>query len=167
MPSELPRYILRNCTVFADRVNKIGQASEITIPVPARVTGEVRNAGMIKPRKVGLGFEGLEMSFKMTAFDPQTIKLFALNGEKDFMVTGALVDEDDTTHSAIVFMRGTLTKPDAGAWKPGDLSSTDYTVDVNYCKIEVDGETLIEIDDFEVIVGGKSQTGAIRAALLS
>jgi len=167
MASELPRYILRNCTIFADRVNKIGQASEITIPVPARTTADVRNAGMVKPRKVGLGFEALELSFKMTAFDPQTIKLFAINGEKDFMVTGALVDEDDTIHSAAVFMRGTLTKPDAGAWKPGDLASTDYTVDVSYLKLEIDGEQLLEIDDFEVVVGNQSQTGGIRAALLS
>jgi P2 family phage contractile tail tube protein len=167
MAKELPCYILRNCTVFADRVNKIGQASEITIPVPARVTADVRNAGMIKPRKVGLGFEALGFSFKMTAFDPQTIKLFAVSGEKDFMVTGALVDEDDTVHSAVVFMRGTLTKPDSGAWKPGDLAETDYAVDVNYLKIEVDGEQLLEMDDFEVVVGNASQTGAIRAALLS
>jgi len=166
MASELPRYILRNCAIWTDRESKIGQASEITIPVPERTTADVRNAGMVKTRRVGLGYEALELAFKMTAFDPQVIKLFTV-GERDYMVTGALVDEDGTIHSAVVFMRGVLKKPEAGSWKAGELAEADYAVDVNYLKLEVDGERLLEMDDFEVIVGNTSQTGGIRAALLA
>ena len=43
--SEMPRYILRNCTIFTDRVSKIGQASEISLPVPAEKPPTRRNAG--------------------------------------------------------------------------------------------------------------------------
>lgn len=167
MASKLPRYIMRNWALFADRVQKLGQGSEVTIPVPARKMAEVYNAGMIKPRDVELGFEKLELVFKMTAvLDPQAMKLFALRGERDYMVTGALVDEDGTIHSAVCFMRGTMSKRDGGAWKTGELAEDEYLVSVNYMKLEVDGEVLIEMDDFEVSVGGESQTGGIASALL-
>ena len=166
MASEQARYILRNCTIFVDRENKVGQASEITIPVPQRTTTPIRNAGMMKTRNIELGYEALTLAFKMTAFDPQVIKLFASRTDREYMVTGAFVDEDGTIHSAVCTMLGKLTSTDAGAFKPGELQESDFSVDVNYLKLEMDGEVLLEMDDFEVISGGVSQTGGIRAALL-
>ncbi|MEP1930754.1 MAG: phage major tail tube protein [Roseibium sp.] len=166
--SELPAYILRDCTIFVDKESKIGQCSEITLPVPEKKQEEVRNAGMIKPRRVSLGYEALELAFKMTSFDPQVIKLFGLAPgiEKQFMATGALVDEDGTVHSAVITMNGDLTKPDAGRWKTGELSENDYMVNVNSYKLEVEGEVLLEMDDFDISSGGVSQQAAIRNALL-
>ena len=166
--SELPRYILRNCTIWADRESKVGQASEITLPVPEEKLEEVRNAGMVMPIEVPLGYEKLEMSFKMTAFDPQVLKLFGLapGREKEFMVTGALVDEDGTVHSAVAYIRGRLKKADPGGWKPGDMAETDFEVAIRYYKLEIDGQQVVEMDPFEVSVGGSSQTGAQRAAML-
>lgn len=163
------RYLLRNCDIFVDRVDKIGQASEITIPELRVKTDVVRNAGMVKERDVALGYEKLEMSFNMTAFDPQTLKLWGLvpGVEKEFMATGALVDEDGTVHSAVCYMRGFLREVRAGSWKPGELASTEYAVSVHYCKLDIDGNNIIEIDDFGVSVGGQSQTDAIKRALLT
>ncbi|HMR14675.1 MAG TPA: phage major tail tube protein, partial [Arachnia sp.] len=76
--SDMPRYILRNCTIFADRVSKLGQASEISLPVPTEKLEELRNAGMVLPIDIPMGYEKLEASFKLTAFDPQVITLFGL-----------------------------------------------------------------------------------------
>jgi len=165
---ELPAYVLRNCTIFVDRDSKVGQASEITIP-PLKVKyEEFRNAGMMKPRRVNLGYETLEMSFAMTAFDPATLKLFGLKPgvEKEFMATGALIDEDGTEHSAVCYMRGFLDGFDPGAWAPGEKASTEHTVSVHYVKLEVDGSPIVEADDFDVKIGGVSQTAGIRAALM-
>lgn len=166
--SDLPGYILRNCTIWADRVSKLGQASEITIPVPTTKVEEFRNAGMIKPREVNLGYEKTEMSFKMTAVDPQVIALFGLRPgvEKDFMVTGALVDEDGTTHSAVAYMRGFMKTVDLGAWQPGERAEVDHQIAIHSMKLEVDGQSLLEMDDFDIIVGGRSEYAGIRGALL-
>jgi len=166
--SEMPRYILRNCTIFVDRESKVGQASEITLPVPEAKVEELRNAGMVMPIETVLGYEKLESSFKMTAFDPQVLKLFGLapGVTKEFMVTGALVDEDGTTHSAVAYIRGFLRKTDPGGWKPGDMAETDFEVSIRYYKLEIDGNQIIEMDPFEVSIGGESQTGAQRAAML-
>lgn len=164
----LPCMILRDCTLWADRVSKLGQIGDITLPVPEAKREDVRNGGMIKARKVHLGYEALEMGFKMPGMDPQILKLFGLKPGVDapFMVTGALVDEDGTTHSAVASIRGKVYKPDAGTWKGGDLSENDYAVDVNYYKLEIDGEEIYEMDDFDFKVGGVSQYGDVRNALL-
>ena len=167
--SDLPRYILRNCSIFVDRISKIGQASEIELPVPKEKVEELRNAGMVMPIEVKLGYEKLELKFKMTAFDPQTLKLFGLKVGvvKEFMATGALVDEDGATHSAVAYVRGFLRQAKADTWKPGDKKNeNDFEVSVRYYKLEIDGENIIEMDPFAVTIGGVSQTDDIRRALL-
>lgn len=166
--SEMPRYVLRNCTIFVDRVSKIGQANEITLPVPAEKVEEMRNAGMVMPIDIPMGYEKLEASFKMTSFDPQVIALFglAIGVEKEFMVTGALAHEDGTIINATAYVRGRLIKPDAGSWQPGEVAENEFSITIRYYRLEVDGNTLIEADPFSVSVGGVSQTAGIRAALL-
>ena len=167
--SEMPRYILRNCTIFVDRVSKIGQASEITLPVPTEKMEELRNAGMVMPIDIPMGYEKIEAGFKMSGFDPQVIKLFglAVGTEKEFMATGALVHEDGTVANATAYIRGRLMKHDPGSWTPGEMAENDYGIAIRYYKLEVAGETIVEMDPFEVKVGGVSQTGGIRAALLA
>ncbi|MFJ6324091.1 MULTISPECIES: phage major tail tube protein [unclassified Rhizobium] len=166
--SNLPRYLLRNCMLWADRTSLLGQIGDITPPVPQEKLEEMRNAGMIKPREIKLGFDKLEFSFKMPGLDPAVIKLFGLKpgSENPFMITGALVDEDGTEHSAVMTIRGFLKKADSGGWKAGDQAENDYQVSVNYYKLEIDGQELIEMDDFDIKIGGVSQYGGIRSALL-
>lgn len=168
MASNLPRYLLRDCTLWADRESKLGQIGDITPPVPAVKMEEMRNSGMIKPRKVAMGYEAPDFNFKMPGFDPQILKLHGLKpgSETPFMITGAHIDEDGTSHSAVMSIRGKLYRPDHGTWKPGDVAENDYSVSVDYYKLEIDGEPIYEMDDFDFKVGGVSQYGDIRNALL-
>jgi P2 family phage contractile tail tube protein len=167
--SDMPRFILRNCTIFADRISKIGQASEITLPVPTEKMEEMRTAGMVMPIDIPMGYEKPEMSFKMPSFDPTVIKLFglAIGAEKEFMATGALAHEDGTIINATAYLTGRLIKHDPGSWKPGEAGESDYGIAFRYYRLEVGGETLLEMTPFEVKVGGVSQTSGIRAALLA
>lgn len=168
--SDLPRYIMRNCALWLDRVSYIGQANEIELPVPKVKTEELRNAGMVMPIEVALGYEKLGMKFKMTALDPQALKLFGLKPGtvKEFMATGALVDEDGATHSAVAYIRGFMNHVKVDNWKPGDKKNeNDYEVSVRYYKLEIDGNPIIEMDPFDVSIGGVSQTADIRRALLA
>lgn len=166
--SNLPGFILRNCMLWADKTSKLGQIGDITPPAPQSKMEEMRNAGMIKPREVDLGYEKLEFSFKMPSVDPQILKLFGLKigVETSFMVTGALIDEDGGEHSAVLTIRGKIKGSDLGTWKPGDVSEMDSQVTVNYYKLEIDGEEIMEMDDFEYKAGGVSQTSGISNMLL-
>jgi P2 family phage contractile tail tube protein len=159
---------LRDCMLWADRTSKLGQIGDVTPPVPAEKVEEMRNAGMIKPREVQMGYEKLEFSFKMPGFDPQVLKLFGLRPgvETPFMITGALVDEDGTEHSAVMTIRGRIKQTDPGTWKGGDQAENDYMIAVNTYKLEVDGDPIFEIDDFDIKIGGVSQREGIRNALL-
>lgn len=163
-----PAYILRNCAFWANEDLKLGQFSQCSISMPKEKTESFRNGGMIKDRKAAMGYEHDDLEFTMSAFDPATLKL--LTGkpgtENPFMITGALVDEDGTVHSAKYYMRGRLISADAGSWKPGDPAELKCMVYQSYAKLEIDGEQIFEIDDFNYSVGGVSQTGDINAALL-
>src|SRR5687768_3496965 len=167
--SDMPRFILRNCTVFADRVSKIGQAKEVKLPVPTQKMEEMRNAGMVMPIEIVMGYEKMESSFKLTGFDPQTILLFglAVGVEKEYMVTGALVHEDGTVINATAYIRGLLNKSDPGSWKPGEVGENEFNISLRYYRLEVGGNPLIEASPFEVKIGGVSQTSSIRSALLA
>lgn len=164
----LPRFIMRNCMLWADRESKLGQIGDITPPVPEVKLEEMRNAGMIKPRKINMGYEALEFSFKMPGLDPQVLKLFGLEpgSQNLFLITGAMVDEDGDEHSAVMTVRGFLYKADHGSWKPGDMAENDYAVSVNSYKLEIDGNEILQVDDFDIRVGGESQYQGIRNALL-
>lgn len=163
-----PAFILRNCAFWADEDQKVGQFAEVSISMPKEKTESFRNGGMIKERMASMGYEHDNLEFTMSAFDPATIKLMTgkPGTEQPYMVTGALVDEDGTTHSAVYYVRGRLVTSDAGNWKPGDKAELKCTVVQNYAKLEIDGEEIFEIDDFNYSVGGVSQTGDIAAALL-
>lgn len=168
MATNLPGWLMRNCMAFVDGVSKLGQIGEIIIPVPAAKVEEVRNAGMIRPREVLLGYEKMDMSLKLPGLDPQVWKLFGLKPgvDKQILVTGALVSEDGSTVNASLTVRGFFKSANGGNWKPGALGENDHGFAVNYYKLEIAGESILEVDDFDVIVGGESQMGDMRQALL-
>lgn len=169
MASERPRHIMRNASLFINRVSYIGQASEIGFPEIKRKMQEVFNGGMEVPIEVPMGYEMPENSFKMSGFDPAVLKLFGLQigAETELMATAANVDDDGTTHSMIAYLRGTIKEVKPDAHKRGDTSEVDYTWSFRYFKLEIDGQPIYEMEPFGVSVGGVSQTAHIRRALLA
>lgn len=167
--SDMPRLIMRNCTIFTDQTSQIGQAKEMTLPVPTEKMEELRNAGMVMPIDVPMGFEKLEAGFKLTSFDPSVISLFGLEigVEKNFMITGALVSEDGTVASAVATISGRLNKQDAGSWSPGEMAESDFGISVRSYRLEVDGKVIVEMTPFDVSINGVSQTAKIRQALMA
>ncbi|NLI26444.1 MAG: phage major tail tube protein [Acetobacter sp.] len=164
----LPRYILRDCTIFVDGDSKIGQASEITLPVPTEKYEEVRNCGMIMPIEVPMGYEKLDASFKMTAVDPQVLSLFGIGigATTSFMVTGALVDEDGTVTQAIAYMQGRLSKTDPGTWKTGEASPLSLEMSIRYYSLEIGGVPVLSMTPFRIVTPGGAAWDAISDALM-
>ena len=169
MPTELPRFIMRNAALFIDKDSYVGQASEIQFPKVKRKMEEIRNAGMEMPIEVAMGFELPEFSFKMTGHDPKTLKLFGLQigTITPLMATAALVDEDGATHSQVAFIRGILKELSPDGYKAGDKAEVDYMISVRSFRLQIAGDDIYEMDPFGVSVGGVSQTGNIRRALLA
>jgi phage tail tube protein FII len=148
MSSERPRFIMRNATLWVDRISQIGQASEIGFPSLERKVEEVFNAGMVVPIEVQMGYEMPEVSFKMTSFDPAMLRLFglAIGTETELMATAATAEMDAHTR--------------------GDKAEVSYEYSFRYYKLEIDGSPIYEVDPFNVSIGGVSQTQAERRAML-
>ena len=166
--SDLPRFILRNATCWVDRVSQLGQMSEATIPLPKVKSDEVRNAGMIAPSKVDLGREIDDLTLNFTSFDPQVLAMCGLRPgvEKEYMITGAHVDETGVTHSTVCYIRGRMSELSPEAWAPGEKSDITATIPIEYFKLEQDGTEIYELTKFQYSVNGVPQYGDIRNALL-
>jgi hypothetical protein len=168
MASERPRYIMRNATIWVNRTSQIGQASEIGFPSLKRKMENVFNGGMEVEIQVAMGYDAPELGFKMTSFDPAVLTLFglAIGVETEYMATGALVDDDGTTHSGVCYYRGIISEMTPDAHKRGNIAEVDYKMAFRYYKLEIDGLPIYEIDPFEIKIGGQSQTQNIRRAML-
>lgn len=167
MANKLPGFILKDCTLNLDGDMRIGQCSEIVLPVMEEKMEEFRNAGMIKPREVMLGYEKTESSFKETAFDPAAMRLFgvAAGRNTNIIAYGYLESEDGTESAARAEMVCRIKKVDAGSWKPGEKAESEYGVAVHSYKLFVGGEEIYALDDFEFSVGGVVRQPGRRTAL--
>ena len=165
----LPAYILKDATIVANDRNRIGQANEITIPVLEKTTEEMRNAGMLKPREVFMGYEATRASFKETAFDPAMIALLGVGQNDKFIARGYLQSEDGTEHAARFEFFGDVLKMDPGSWEPGSRAETEYEITVHSGTlfVETNGaeQEVFAFDDFSVRVMGTEQMPGRRRAL--
>lgn len=168
MPSERPRYIMRNATIFLNGDSLLGQASEIGFPSLKRKMEKVFNAGQETEIEVPVGHEMPEISFKMTGLHPSVLKLYGLKigAETEYMATAAEVDDDGEEHSVVCYFRGIMTEVKPDSHKRGDMTEADYTLSFRYYKLEIDGQPIIELDAFRVVIAGEDQTAGIRRALL-
>ena len=158
--SNLPAYILKDCSLFVDAESKIGQTEEIVLPTMEVKTEEFRNGGMVKPREVHMGYAVTQASFKLSAYDPHVLGLFGIapGAEKPIIAYGYLQDEDGTEHAARCEMRGYIKKADAGTWKTGDKAALDNEFAVNSYRLFIDDTLIAEVDDFDVVINGVSAT---------
>lgn len=172
MSNSLPRYVLRNCDIFLDGQDQIGQAKEIALPELKKKTEDVLNAGMVMTIELDMGvyekFDGLDV--KLTSFDPAVLKLFglAVGDIRAFMATGAYIDEDGTVHAGLLYFRGFIKSVKPDAMSVGDKKTENgFAISVRSFRLEMDGEPVLEFDPFSVKVGGVSQTDKIRRALMT
>lgn len=168
MARTTPSFVMKDVSLAVGNVgNRIGQVSEITIPVMAATTEEFRNAGMIKPREIVMGLEATTCQFQETAFDPAMLGLFGIGsrGTHDIIAYGYLESEDGREHAARFEMTCMVKSVDAGAWSPASKSSTTYEVAVHAGVLYIDDEEVYAFDDFGYRVRGVEQRPGRRAAL--
>ncbi len=167
MANKLVGYVLKDCNLIIDGNTRVGQCSEITLPVMEETMESFRNAGMVKPREVAMGYEMTESSFKETSFDPDIMKLFgaATGRNTNIIAYGYLESEDGTEHAARAEMVCRIKKMDAGSWATANKSEGEYGVAVHSYKLFVDNDEIYALDDFEFSVGGVVRRPARRTAL--
>lgn len=163
--AQLPAFIVKDINLNVAGSSRIGQARQMTIPQIRMVTEDSRNAGMIKPRAVHMGYEKLTAGFTEVGFDPAMISAFGVTGGDDIIGYGYMESEDGTTHAARIEMNATITEVNPGDWVPGQQGSTEYTIEVHNMTVYVDDIEVLYFDDFDVRVNGEERHRGRRAAL--
>ncbi|WP_375261857.1 phage major tail tube protein [Palleronia sp.] len=163
-----PAFVLKNVTVVMAGVNQIGQMAQLTLPAPEATTEEFRNAGMIKPRLVRMGFEAQTFSVELSSFDPAILELMG-NGPHNLIARGYAESEDGTQHSYKCLMVAEALSVNPGDHAPASKSSvgTEFTVHEQTLILETEGQEreVWHMSDTEVRIGGVTQNRGMARAL--
>lgn len=167
MGNKLPAFIMTDCTLAVPGAggNRIGQVSEITIPVMEKTIETFRNGGMIKPREVAMGYEITTASFKETALDPDMLQLYGFGNAESIIAYGSMRSEDGTEHAARFEMVCDVKSVDMGNWASAQKGEVSYGLSVHSGILYIDDAEVYAFDDFGVRVGGVEQFPGRRAAL--
>jgi len=163
--------IIQNINFFVDGRGYAGKVAEFTPPKLTVKTQEYYAGGMAAPIDVPMGgFEKLECSIDLKAFDEPSLTLFNIIPGATVPFTGraAVADDDGTIHAVVVRMRGVIKEYDMGTWKPADEAMLKLGLTLRFYELERDGLSLIKLgagDPPIFEVNGKDLLAPTRAAL--
>ena len=140
-----------DANVYINNASKHGQASEITCPDVNYIMNDYNSLGMIGTARFPNGIESMEATIKWTYPDNDAQTAMA-NPFKavDVMVRSSKADYDNAglveEKPVLILMRGFPIKHQGGSFTPKTDVEVESTLAVNYYKLEVDGEEIIEVD---------------------
>ena len=166
--AQLPK-TLRNMTAFVDGRGYLGQVKSVELPKLTIKTKEHRSAGMDVPIVIDMGMEKMEATLTFQEFSRNLITQFGLTEGVDVPITVRSVQSNGRDEEGVIaHMRGLILKLDPGSWEVGEDAELKIEMAVNYYKIEIEGQELLEIDPlnyvrringFDVLAGQRRKLG--------
>ena len=161
-----------DANVYVNNASKHGLASEITAPTITALMTDYKAMGMIGSAEFFNGFDKLETTIKWTYPDNEAQKAFG-NFLKpvDLMIRSSKAEYDNTgiteEKPIVMYIRGYSKTLPGGAFKAKEDTELESTVSVQYYKLEIDGEEIVEIDVINNIykVGGEDLLAELRQNL--
>jgi uncharacterized protein len=161
---------LRDLALFSDGNRFLAQVEELIPPKIVRKVEEWLGGGMSAPVQLAYDIEAMKAEWTLKGFEADAIRQAGIPG-----ITGVglrfvgAYDRDDTGQvvAVEVAMRGRHDEVDLGSMKKGESGATKVVTNLTYCRIEVDGRELFEVDALTgvCVIGGIDQRAAINAAL--
>ncbi len=165
---QYPR-VLKNMNLFVDGRGYAGRVDEIELPKLTLKTEEHRAGGMDLPVEIDLGMEKLESTMTISDFDPEVFRLFGLLDRQDTPITvrGAIQRQGEPAQPVVIAMRGGWKEIDSGTWKPGDKSTLKVSAALNYFRLSINAQEVVEIDAKNMLrrIGGTDQLASIKNAI--
>ena len=159
--------ILKQFSVFVDGNSYVGEIPEITLPKLTRKMEEFRSGGMRMPVKVDHGMEIMEVELTAGGWLKEVLKQYG-NAKADGVPVrfAGAVQRDDTGEwtGVEVYMRGRWEEIDPGNAKAGDNTEFKAKMPLNYYRLVLNKEEIIEIDAINMIerVGGTDLLSVVR-----
>ena len=126
-----------------------GVIQNIELPKLAAKMEDYRAGGMNGSVELELGLEKMELSFEAPEQTKEILRLFGVcgvAGTRYRFNASAESEADCSSYGIEIQMTGRLKEIELGSFKPGDLTTTKYTVALATFKYAVDGRVLFDID---------------------
>lgn len=162
--------ILKHFATFIDGTSFVGEVEEVTLPKLTRKMEEWRSGGMHRPVKVDFGGEALECEISAGGWLKDVLKQFG-NAKVDGVAlrfAGATQRDDTGEYMGVeAHMRGRWEEIDPGNAKAGEKTEFKCKLALNYYRLVIDGEDVIEVDAINMIekVGGTDLLATVRKLL--
>lgn len=140
-----------NANIYIDGLNLLGRAEELNAPTIKNKLGEHKALGMIGNLEYASGIDKMEMKIKWNSFYVDVIKKSAnpyqavslqVRSSIENYEAGSRVRELPLT----IYLRGQFKELPLGNFKAQDNVELESNLTITYCKIEVDGVALVEVD---------------------
>jgi len=160
-----PRTI-RNFNAFVDGTSYFGKVLTGKLPEIKTQNSSHRGGGMDGPVSIDMGTEALSAELTFAEWLPELIKMFGTR--QRFVFRAAAVGEQDfTADDHVITVGGRITIVSQGDLEAGKDNPLKLHMEVDYYRIQKNGENLIEID-IEAgsrIVDGVDQVADQRRAM--
>lgn len=168
----LQTHIVRNANVLIDGRSLLGQIEEFTGPHIKPKMSSFKPLGLLSETELQSGFEKMEAKFKFTSIYAEVLKKVAnFFQEVSIQVRSSIEVYTGSSRTAeqpyVCYLRGTFKSMETPSFKQLDPSEQASEMNVTYCKIEINGEEIIEIDILNNIykVAGVDMLANYRANL--
>lgn len=142
---------ITNANVYADGKSLLGRAEEVTMPTVKYKNADHKALGMVGEMEYTSGIEKMEAKIKWNSFYPDVMKKFAnpFSGIKlQVRASMDVYEAGSRTRQVPVVLYLTVRPKEQplGAFKAQDNVELENSLACSYCKLEIDGETITEID---------------------
>jgi hypothetical protein len=142
---------LTNANLYIDGANTLGVVEEFDVPAPESIQQEHKALGLIGNMEFPTGFEKLEARLKWTCIDTTyASKMFNIFTTCNLQLRANLETWDSNgraeQRSYVVFMQAMPKNIPTGNFKPRENTEFETMLNVQYIKLEIDGELIYEFD---------------------
>lgn len=162
--------VLKAYSLFVDGRGYAGRA-DVELPELSITTEDYSAGGMSAKVKLDMGLvEALDAKFTLYDYEPAILRQWGLANGSAVVLVARGAKQDDGGGAPVpvkVTCRGQIQMAGFGSWEAGAKTSLEITLNCRAYKLEIGGETVIEIDAERMIrvVGGVDQMAALRGAI--
>lgn len=142
---------LTNANVYVDGNSLLGKVDECKLPEVNVAMSEHKALGMQGKLEFPSGIDKMEATFKWNSLYPDVLAKVA-NPFKaaEVQVRGSLETYGNAGRSdevsVVVYLTGSFKKFPMGGFKQNDNVDAETAMSVTYCKMEIDGQVILEVD---------------------
>jgi P2 family phage contractile tail tube protein len=142
---------LTNANVYLDGKSFLGKAEEISLPQIKHMLSEHKAIGMVGKMKFFAGIESMEAKVKWNSLYPDAMKKMANPVQMiQLQVRGSLETYESGGRTAqqpvVCYISCFPMDIPMGNYKQHDNVELESNLNVTYCKMEINGDVIVEVD---------------------